>query len=330
MMKFLGVASRRARRWALLTKTSQVLARYRRPIRSAHILTPDYGILITAILFGLSHASLAKAENYSTFGDIETKYIFGFTEGSGIGLEGEKEFSPESVVNIGKRDGSYVVSQTKLEYEFTPNQYIQIELGPVVSTYNIQNVTGLDNMNTAKFSGFFGEFRYLLLERSASSPLSMTLSVEPEWNAFDGTTGARVVNYGLETKINADLELIPNRLFLGSNLLYEPETTRGDLGAWQNESTFGISGALAFRPIPQLLIGTELDYLRHYEGIGFNSFTGDALYLGPTFFVQLKPHVFLAGAFGTQVAGHEIGQTGAFDLTDFSRNRAKLKLGVEF
>ena len=73
----------------------------------------------------------AYADDANNFYEIETKYIFGFTEGSGIGLEGEKEFSPETVINFGKRDGRYAVSETKFEYEFTPNQYIQIELGPL-------------------------------------------------------------------------------------------------------------------------------------------------------------------------------------------------------
>ena len=53
----------------------------------------------------------------------------------------------------------------------------------------------------------------------------MTLSVEPEWHSFDETSGVRVSNYGLETKLEADTELVKNRLFLPFNTLYEPETT---------------------------------------------------------------------------------------------------------
>jgi hypothetical protein len=264
------------------------------------------------------------------FYEIETKYIFGFTEGSGIGLEGEKEFSVESVINFGKRDGRYMASATKLEYEFTPNQYIQIELGPLLSSYHVAGVTGLDDMNAGRVSGFFGELRYLVLDRGPSSPLAVTLSVEPEWRAFDETGGARVVNYGLETKVNADLELVQNRLYLGANLLYEPETTRADLGTWEKESTLGFSIALAYRIHPKVTIGAEAWYLRHYEGIWFNAFTGDAVYVGPTVYVQLSPKVFMTAAWNTQVAGHEVGDPGPLDLTDFSRHRAKLKLAVEF
>src|SRR5207248_7947513 len=43
------------------------------------------------------HARGLARYDEGAFGEIETKYIFGFTEGSSIGLEGEKEFSAETV-----------------------------------------------------------------------------------------------------------------------------------------------------------------------------------------------------------------------------------------
>ncbi len=93
-------------------------------------------------------------DNSAVYRDIETKYIFGFTEGSGIGLEGEKEFSVDTEARIGKRDGRYWASESKLEFEFTPNQYVQFELGPLVSGHSIKNVTGLDDRNQIAFGGY--------------------------------------------------------------------------------------------------------------------------------------------------------------------------------
>src|SRR5215470_11258646 len=92
---------------------------------------------LCAIASLMSLGGFARADDVDSWHEIETKYIFGFTTGSGIGLEGEKEFSPETIINFGKRDGRYAVSQTKFEYEFTPNQYVQIELGPIGSYYDI-------------------------------------------------------------------------------------------------------------------------------------------------------------------------------------------------
>src|SRR3974390_1464926 len=124
-----------------------------------------------AVFVGAPSVAASAQSAAPNWREIETKYIFGFTEGSGVGLEGEKEFSPETVVRSGKRDGSYTASETKLEYEFTPNQWVQIELGPLVSYHGISNVTDLDDLNRWNMSGAFGELRYLAVERTSSWPL---------------------------------------------------------------------------------------------------------------------------------------------------------------
>ncbi|HEX2655271.1 MAG TPA: hypothetical protein VHN11_16680 [Xanthobacteraceae bacterium] len=313
-----------------ITLHSEVLAGQQPSIPSVAKSACASAVLAAALLIGGTSVDYARADNGTTFNEIETKYIFGFTEGSGVGLEGEKEFSVDTVGTFGKRDGRYTRAQTKLEFEYTPNQYLQIEFGALTSYHSISGVTGLDDINKGNFTGLFGEVRYMLLERSASSPLAVTLSVEPNWRAFDETSGTRVVNYELETKINADVELIPNRLFMGFNLIYEPETTRAEFGTWEKESTFGATIALAYRPVPQALVGVELDYYRHYDGLAFNTYTGDALYLGPTLFTRFSPKTFMSAAWGYQIAGHEVGESSTLNLAEFSRHRAKLKFAVEF
>jgi hypothetical protein len=290
------------------------------------------GLLATATLISVCIATSVLAQDNAGFYEIETKYIFGFTEGSGIGLEGEKEVSTDTVVRFGKRDGRYSASETKLEFETTPNQYIQLEMGALVSTHHISGVTDLDDRDHVELSGAFGELRYLLLERGPSSPLAITLSVEPEWHRIDETAGARVVNYGLETKVNADLELLKNRAYLGFNLLYEPEATRNDAGNWDKESKFGLSSALAYRVTPDITLGAEVWYLRHYEGSWFNTFTGDAVFVGPTLYVQLGRKIFMTAAWNIQVAGREYTDSGTLNLnlSEFTRQRAKLKFAYEF
>jgi hypothetical protein len=272
----------------------------------------------------------AQAQDAGAFHELETKYIFGnFTVGSSTGIEGEKAFEPETKADFGKGGGHYAAGHTALEYEFTPTQFMQVILGPIVSFYNIHNVPGLDDRNTAAVNGFEAEFRSVLIDRNPS-PIAVTLSVEPEFHSRDETRGAKVVNYGLEIKIEADAELIKNRLFYAFNILYEPETTRADLGIWQRESTFGISSALAFQIVPNVAVGVDLWYLRHYDGAAFNSFTGDAVYLGPTFYWKIAPKVLMSAAWEAQIAGHEAGVPGTLDLTDFSHHRARLLFEFEF
>lgn len=92
----------------------------------------------------------------------------------------------------------------------------------------------------------------------------------------------------------------------------------------------GGSAALAVRIHPSVVIGGEVWYLRHFDGVGLIAFTGDAVYVGPNLYLQISPKVFVTAAWNTQVSGHEVGEPAKLDLTDFSRHRAKLKLAIEF
>jgi hypothetical protein len=280
-----------------------------------------------ALLF--SNPIVARAQDNGGFHKLDTKYIFGFTIGSSTGDQGDKAFEPDTKADFGKRGGSYGVGQTALEYEYTLNQFMQIELGPTVSYYSIHNVPGLDDRDMGTINGFEANIRSVLIDHNWS-PFAVTLALEPEFQSRDGTSGDKVVNYGLETRLEADTELVKNRLYLGFNLLYEPETTRADLGMWNSESTFGVSSALAFQIIPKVTIGADLWYLRHYDGAVFNSFTGDAVYLGPTFYWQIAPKILISAAWEVQIAGREVGVSSALDLTDFPRERARLLLEFEF
>src|ERR1700688_1794859 len=202
--------------------------------------------LCTAACLSLWGCGSARAEDASSWKEIETKYIFGFTTGSGIGLEGEKEFTVESIGRFGKRDGYYAATETKYEFEFTPSQFIQIEFGALGATHNIGGVAGLDDRSQIALGGAFAEFRYLALERTSNNPLAITLAVEPTVRRIDETGGQQVRNFEFETTVNADLELLRNRLYAGFNLLYEPEVTQITLGDTQREAKAGGSAALSF------------------------------------------------------------------------------------
>src|SRR5262249_23286399 len=150
------------------------------------------------------------------------------------------------------------------------------------STHNIGAVTELGGRNAAAFAGGFAEFRYLAVERTSNNPLSVTLAFEPNVRFIDETSGEHVHNYEFETTINADFELLRNRLYAGFNLLYEPELTQTLAGETVRESTLGGSAALAVRLMPNLLLGGEVWYLRHYDTLDVSAFTGDAIMTGPT------------------------------------------------
>jgi hypothetical protein len=272
----------------------------------------------------------ARAEDASSWRELETKYIFGFTTGSGIGLEGEKEFTVDTVGRFGKRDGHYSATETKYEFEFTPSQFVQIEFGALGSTHNIGAVTDLDGRNQAAFAGGFAEFRYLAIERTSNNPLSVTVAFEPNVRLIDETSGERVHNYEFETTVNADLELMKNRLYAGFNLLYEPEVTQTLLADTVREATVGGSAALSVRVLSNVVLGGEVWYLRHYDAIGLTAFTGDAILLGPSVYIQFTPKMFMTAAWNEQVWGREIGNPVSLNLAEFQRHRARLKFAWEF
>ena len=142
-----------------------------------------------AACFSFWQGGAARADDASSWREIETKYIFGFTTGSGIGLEGEKEFTVDSIGRFGKRDGHYAATETKYEFEFTPTQFIQIEFGALGSTHNIGGMTDLDDRRQVALSGMFAELRYLAIERTSSNPLAVTLAFEPTARRIDETGG---------------------------------------------------------------------------------------------------------------------------------------------
>src|SRR3984893_3791266 len=289
-----------------------------------------HAIALCAVAFLFWCSGAARAEDASSWRDIETKYIFGFTTGSGIGLEGEKEVTIDTIGRFGKRDGHYAATETKYELEFTPTQFIQIEFGALGSTHNIGGVTGLDDRNQVALGGAFAELRYLAIERTSNNPLSVTLAVEPTVRRTDETSGERVRNFELETTINADLELVKNRLFAGVNLLYEPEVTQTATGDTQREATFGGSAALSLRVAADVVLGGEVWYLRHYDAANLTAFTGDTVMLGPSLFIRFTPKMFMTAAWNAQVWGREVGNPVSLNLSEFQRQRARLKFAWEF
>jgi hypothetical protein len=284
------------------------------------------GCALAACSFG----GAARADDAQNWRELETKYIFGFTTGSGIGIEGEKEFTVDTIGRFGKRDGRYNATETKYEYEFTPSQFVQFEFGALGATHDIRNVTDLDDRRQIAFAGGFGEFRYLAVERTSNNPVSVTLAFEPTVRLVDETSGERVHNYEFETTLNADIELLRNRLYAGFNLLYEPEYTHTLMDETVRETTLGASAALSVRLAPNVVVGGEVWYLRHYDDFSLSAFSGDAVMAGPTLYVRFTPKIFMTAAWNMQVWGHEVGNPLSLNLAEFQRQRAKLKFAIEF
>ena len=263
-------------------------------------------------------------------GDVDTQFIFGFTQGSDVGELGEKEIESETVGRFGKADGSYAALTSELRAELTPFENFRFEVGTIVNYASISGVSGLDDRNEVQFGGFALEGRYRLLDRR-TAPVGLTISAEPHWTRIDDTSGELVASYGSEFVVAIDKELVENRLFAAFNLRYDPEWTHVlDRDVWQQQSTLGISAAVTAQVDEGVFFGIETHYVRAYDGVAANVFLGDALYVGPTTYLRPSKNFAVSAAVSFQVAGSAGDVPGSLNLRDFERLQARLRLEYSF
>jgi hypothetical protein len=262
--------------------------------------------------------------------DIDTEHIFGFLIGTDVGNVGEREFQSQTTGRFSKTAGTYRAINQELELEFVPTNNFRIEVGNSFASYDINGVAGFEDRRQLDWQGASLDLRYKFLDRKAA-PFGLTFALESHADRFDDMTGAPARKYGTELTLALDRELIPNRVVAAFNLFYEPESTHFfGMGAALQESTAGGGLAVMTQIRPGFLIGGEVRYLRKYDGIDLNEFAGQALFAGPTAYLQLSERSRLTVAWSAQVWGRQAGSTAALDLVNFERHEARLVFGVSF
>jgi hypothetical protein len=261
---------------------------------------------------------------------IDTEHLFGFTTGTDIDPPGAKHFIADLNGRFAKGSGSYAAFSQRFEYAFTPWRDFHVGLSASLAGHAISGVMGLDDRRAATFEGVGVEFRQRLLDR-ATAPFGLAVIAEPHVARVEEGSGEAADKVAVEFTIAADKELIKDKLFGAINLVYEPEWIRlKATGETERESTVGASFAAMAQIAPSTFLGGELRYLRKYEGARLNTFAGEALFLGPSLFINLGDHLSLIAAWSSLVAGRPAGTSAALDLENFERHRAKLKAVFNF
>jgi hypothetical protein len=111
----------------------------------------------------------------------------------------------------------------------------------------------------------------------------------------DETGSERVRSYSVETKREADAEPIRTACCWPSTCSTS-RRPRGPSSAGGTKIDAWRLPALTFQIVPNVVVGVDLWYLRHCQGVAFHSFTGDAVYPGPTFFWRIAPKVLMSAA----------------------------------
>lgn len=274
---------------------------------------------------------------YGGESSVNDRYIFGFTEGSDVERCGEREFEVDAKVRAGKEAGRYVAIEEETEFEYGVTDKL-LAAGGVYTTYKgISNVPGLDNRHLSAFDGAAAEIKYQFVNRH-EAPFGIGISAEPEYHLYSDLSGRREDTYEVETRFFVDREFIPNRLYGAINLLYEPELAHvlefdntGRFVNFERESTFGVSGALAYQVFQGVIAGGEVRYLAKYSGLGLNMFEGDALYFGPTLSVRPRPNVSLTMAFSIQATGRVADNPAdRLNLDEFEKYQGRVRFVYEF
>jgi hypothetical protein len=261
---------------------------------------------------------------------IDTEHLFAFTIGTDTGEVGENEIEGQTTGRLGKRDGSYTGLSQALSAEFNPVQNFRLEVSAAGIYHDISGAAELVDRRQGRWQGLSLDLRYRLLDRE-HAPFGLVIDAEPHWGRIDETTGEPVDQYSADLLVGIDKELIPNRVVAAFNALYEPETTRSRVtGITSHESTLGFSTALMTQVRPGILVGGEARYIRRYEGLALDTFSGHALFLGPTVYAKLSKRSWIAAAWSRQVAGRSADDPGWLDLTNFERNQVRLLFGFTF
>lgn len=262
-------------------------------------------------------------------GDIDTEHIFAFMIGSDIGRVGEREFQSETTGRFGKAGGRYRIGEQEFGLELVPTHDLRIELGSGISAYDMAGIPGVSDQRGFAWQGASIDIRYRLLDREAA-PVGMTLAFGGDVSRLDEGYAQRVSGWGAGLRLALDRELAPG--VIGAlNLLYQPEWTRySDTGRLEREAVLGASFGMMTQARPGFLVGGEVRYVRHYDGVGLNELAGQALFVGPTAYFQLSERTRLTVSWSSQVWGRSDGSGSALDLVNFERHQARLVYGVNF
>jgi len=261
---------------------------------------------------------------------IDTEHIFGFMIGSDVGEVGEREFQSQTTGRFDKGGGRYRAGEQEFELELVPAKNFRIEIGTSLAGHDIGGVAGFDDRHQLTWQGASIDLRYRLLDR-AVAPFGMTFSLQNEISRIDDASGVSARQYGTAFTMAFDREIVPNLAVVALNLSYQPEWTQlSGTGEVERDAAVGTALGVMAQLTPGILVGGEARYIRRYDGFGLEALAGQAVFVGPTAYLQLSDRSRLTASWSTQAWGHTTGTPAGLDLRNFERHQARLIFGMNF
>lgn len=285
------------------------------------VVTPAFVVALAVLAFD------ARANTPEVPGND----IFGFTSPTDVGNPGDIGFANENDGRVGKREGAYRTLNAKYELGLTtaPDWWVAASL--FASHNRARSVPDLTDINRVGFDGLSFEIEHRIVKRTQTNPLAVSVSMEPRWARIDGVSGLSSQALNVAFKVFVDAVVIPDKLFLGSNIVWTPQRAEdpSDRSKWLSSSAILLSSAIAYQISPQFFVGAEARYLGSFTTIFPTREVGHAIYVGPTLLWKITDKVTFNTTFQPQVAGRSTANPGLrLDLDNFERVQFRAKLTV--
>lgn len=271
--------------------------------------------------------------------EVDTEHLFGFTEGTDAGEKGQQEVVVDTVGRIGKRrsdsgPSTYRAFNTRIGYQFDPIDRLSIELSAFGDVRRVRNIMDLDDKSFGTFDGVSVDVKYQFLKGSAEQPFGFALEVRPRFARVLPIEGKGANIFDMETLLQADVQIVPKKLWYGTNISFEPAAgrQRGSKEGYRS-STFLWSNAIVGEVAEHTYLGPEVRYLRGYEGTFLNRLESEAVTIGPALHHRFTEKAWVTLAYAAQVWGRDTDPSLArrgFGLNQFERHNVRLKFGMEF
>ena len=288
---------------------------------SIWIEPPCRAALLAAALMLSGLAGAQDAEGGAN-GSVDTEHIFGFTEGSDIGENGEKEVDRSSYVFLGKQ-GSYVAIENETAFRYGVDNGFRASLNLLTDYHGVYNSPGIPNRAAFAFSGLSSKLDWALVEHD-KAPFGLTLAFIPQWRRLDDTSGAPQESFGFPIELLADVALSPNKWFAAVNMDYAPVFIHNP-GTWTTNQPTEISAATALGIFSDIVfIGGEV---RHITLNQHGFFSEHAKFIGSSIYVKLWQNADVKLAWSAQIPD-ETAQK--IDLVNYERHQLRLQFATRF
>lgn len=261
--------------------------------------------------------------------DVDSEHLFGFTEGTDIGTPFLPEGEVEMVGHFGRAIGNYSATSLTASLKYPLSEHFRVAPSITFTRFDISGVPDFEDRNAIGLERLALEFRWRPFARETSL-FGLTFVATPFVGFIDEVTGAPGDSWGGIFIAAVDQALIPDRLFAALNLTYDFGRARDyATGLIVDGSELGFTAAATARMTERLFLGGEARYLRAFDGVAFGELVGQAVYVGPTFYLTLGKGASLSGAWNIQAWGQTTGLAPGLDLTVFERQMFKLRLAID-